>query len=291
MLLSMTGYGRSRLPINGKTYTVEVRALNSKGLDINVRLSNMFREREMDIRNLVSGLVIRGKVDILINNDPGEEQRSADLDPALISAYVQRLREAAGTILVSDEKLFELAAQMPNVAGQTQETLLPEQWSTVSKALQDACEELTVFRKQEGSNLQKDLELRTRNIEDTLLAVEQLDPERRDRSKDKLMQQLNSQFSDEQIDKNRFEQELIYYLEKMDITEEIIRLRSHCTYFLENITQEAIEKGKKLAFISQEMGREINTIGAKSYHAGMQKLVVDMKDELEKIKEQLNNVL
>lgn len=291
MLLSMTGYGRSRLPINGKTYTVEVRALNSKGLDINVRLSNMFREREMDIRNLVSGLVIRGKVDILINNDPGEEQRSADLDPALISAYVQRLREAAGTILVSDEKLFELAAQMPNVAGQTQETLLPEQWNTVAKALQDACAELTVFRKQEGSNLQKDLELRTRNIEDTLLAVEQLDPERRDRSKDKLMQQLNSQFSDEQIDKNRFEQELIYYLEKMDITEEIIRLRSHCTYFLENITQEAIEKGKKLAFISQEMGREINTIGAKSYHAGMQKLVVDMKDELEKIKEQLNNVL
>ena len=153
-------------------------------------------------------------MDILINNDPGEEQRSADLDPALISAYVQRLREAAGTILVSDEKLFELAAQMPNVAGQTQETLLPEQWSTVAKALPGCPAQSSPFSESRKEVICRKTSNCTRNIEDTLLAVEQLDPERRDRSKDKLMQQLNSQFSDEQIDKNRFEQELIYYLEK-----------------------------------------------------------------------------
>jgi uncharacterized protein (TIGR00255 family) len=291
MLLSMTGYGRTKLPLNGKTFTVEVKALNSKGLDMNMRLSPMFRDKEMDIRNLVASEVVRGKVDCMINNDPGDEVRNNDINPAVIKDYQNQLAELVNGMDISKERIFEWALQMPNVTSSTQEVLQPEQWTIVEAAVKEACKELALFRKQEGDNMLIDLQKRTAIILDVLEQIAVIDPERADRSRERLLAGLRTNLPEEQIDMNRFEQELIFYLEKMDITEEIIRLRSHCDYFSECMGSDQREKGKKLAFISQEMGREINTIGAKSYHAEMQKLVVVMKDELEKIKEQLNNVL
>lgn len=287
----MTGYGRTKLPINGKTYTVEIKALNSKGLDINMRLNSFFRDREMDIRNIIGAEVVRGKIDFLINNDPGEEVRVTDLNPTLILDYHRQLKEMSKNFSISDEKLFELALNLPNLNTSTQEVIAAEDWPLVEKAVRKACEELAVFRRQEGDNMMEDLGKRTGLILEALNQIAVIDPDRINRSRDRIMTSLRSNMPEDQVDMNRFEQELIFYLEKMDITEEITRLRSHCAYFMECMVIGNHEKGKKLAFISQEMGREINTIGAKSYHAEMQKLVVEMKDELEKIKEQLNNVL
>jgi uncharacterized protein (TIGR00255 family) len=291
MLFSMTGYGRTKLPINGKTFTVEIKALNSKGLDINVRLHPLFRDKEMDIRNIIGAEVVRGKIDFLINNDPGEEVKLADLNPTLIMEYHRQLKDMSKGLSMSDEKLFELALQLPNLTASTQEVMDANDWPLVEKAVREACREFAAFRRQEGDNMMEDLGKRIGIITDILDRVAILDPERINRSRDRILSSLRSNMPEDQIDMNRFEQELIFYLEKMDITEEITRLRSHCAYFLECMITGNHEKGKKLAFISQEMGREINTIGAKSYHAEMQKLVVEMKDELEKIKEQLNNVL
>lgn len=287
----MTGYGRTKLPINGKTYTVEIKALNSKGLDINMRLNPFFRDREMDIRNIIGAEVVRGKIDFLINNDPGEEVRATDLNPTLILDYHRQLKEMSKNFSISDEKLFELALNLPNLNTSTQEVIAAEDWPFVENAVRKACGELAAFRRQEGDNMMEDLGKRTGLILEALDQVAVIDPDRINRSRDRIMTSLRSNMPDDQVDMNRFEQELIFYLEKMDITEEITRLRSHCAYFMECMVIGNHEKGKKLAFISQEMGREINTIGAKSYHAEMQKLVVEMKDELEKIKEQLNNVL
>ncbi len=287
----MTGYGRSKFTLNGKQYTVEIKTLNSKGMDVNLRLHTMFREKEMDIRNLIAGKVVRGKVDCTINNEPGEELRNIELNPELVQAYMSQLKMMAAGLSISDERLFELTVQMPNLTTTAQEVFNPESWPVVEAAVNEALAELLKFRTQEGNNLLNDIRLRNDNIKATLKEVEVLDPQRIERTKERLLSGLEQQLSGEQYDTNRFEQELIYYLEKMDITEEITRLRSHCDYLVECMEASAIEKGKKLGFISQEMGREINTIGSKANLADMQRQVVIMKDELEKIKEQLNNVL
>ncbi|KRP04754.1 MAG: hypothetical protein ABR94_09380 [Sphingobacteriales bacterium BACL12 MAG-120802-bin5] len=287
----MTGYGRSKFVLKGKQYTVEIKTLNSKGLDVNLRLHTMFREKEMDLRNLIAGQVVRGKVDCSINNEPGEELRNIELNPELVNAYMSQLKAMAAGLSISDERLFELTVQMPNLTSTAQEVFDPEYWPVVEAALKEALADLLKFRTQEGNNLETDIRLRNDNIRAALQEVEVMDPQRIERTKERLLSGLEQQLNSEQYDTNRFEQELIYYLEKMDITEEITRLRSHCDYLVECMEAAVTEKGKKLGFISQEIGREINTIGSKANLADMQRQVVIMKDELEKIKEQLNNVL
>ncbi len=291
MILSMTGYGRITFELNGKNTVIELRALNSKVFDMNLRLPNILRDREMEIRNSISREIVRGKIDCTIAYEQFDDQKNGELNTEMIKDYYRQLKQLAAELHADETKVFELVFRLPNVITNIKEELTEEQWIQVEKLLKDACDAVQRFRMSEGVQLEADLQKRNAIIRSVLSEIEALDPERVVAFKNSMMSDLRASLSAEQVDINRFEQEVIYYLEKMDITEEIIRLRSHCNYF-DEVLQEAVpEKGKKLGFITQEMGREINTIGSKAYHAEMQKCVVRMKDELEKIKEQLNNVL
>lgn len=290
MIYSMTGYGRQTFSLNGKNIIVEVKALNSKSFDLNLRLAGLFKEYEMEIRNNLNQRIGRGKIDCTIGFETNDE-KNGDINTTAIKEYYKQIKAVAADLNIRDQNLFELVFRLPNVTQSSNEQLKPEQVHELMENLSGACAQLEKFRKDEGANMKKDLDARIQLILGALNAVEELDPSRIEQQRNKLWADLQTYITDEQIDKNRFEQELIFYLEKMDITEEVLRLKSHCTYFTETIHDPTTEKGKKLGFICQEMNREINTIGSKSYHAEMQKKVVVMKDELEKIKEQLNNVL
>ncbi|MBC8172427.1 MAG: YicC family protein [Chitinophagales bacterium] len=291
MVLSMTGYGRKTFELNGKNIVIEIKSLNSKAFDLNLRLPNLFREGEVNIRNIISRRILRGKIDCIINFENNEDQKNGELNPTAVKEYYRQLKNIADELQLPEQNIFDLVFRLPNVTTSAKEELTEEQWSYFLQMVESACDQLEQFRKDEGVNLATDLSLHNHGIEDVLIAIEKIDPERMQHQRDKLLSDLKKYVPDEVADMNRFEQELIYYLEKMDITEEVIRLRSHCMYFIETIEEITTEKGKKLGFICQEMGREINTIGSKAYHADMQRCVVMMKDELEKIKEQLNNVL
>lgn len=290
MIYSMTGYGRTTFSLNGKNIVMEIKTLNSKSFDLNLRLAGMFKEYEMEIRNILSKRVGRGKIDCTIGFEVSDE-KGGELNMSAIKEYYRQIQDAATALGVEEKNIFELVFRLPNVTQTSNEQLTAEQYEMVIGHLNDTCAQLERFRKDEGNNMKKDLVERVELILAALTAVQELDPSRIEMQRGKLLSDLQNYISDEQIDKNRFEQELIFYLEKMDITEEVLRLKSHCTYFLDTVHDPVMEKGKKLGFIGQEMNREINTIGSKSYHAEMQKKVVVMKDELEKIKEQLNNVL
>jgi uncharacterized protein (TIGR00255 family) len=290
MILSMTGYGRKTFELNNKNIVVEVRSLNSKGMDVNVRIPALFREQELDIRNILSRRIVRGKIDFNIIYEQNEE-KTGELNATAVKEYYIQLKAIAADLKLDTSNILDMVFRLPNITTMPKEEMLPEQWQIIDEQINEACNQLEQFRKDEGINLEKDLIIRVNNILETLSSVELLGPERITSLKDKLMTDLTNYIAGDQINKNRFEEEVIYYLEKMDITEEVIRLRSHCNYFLQTLNDMSTEKGKKLGFITQEMGREINTIGSKSYHAEMQKQVVIMKDELEKMKEQLNNVL
>jgi uncharacterized protein (TIGR00255 family) len=286
----MTGYGRRTFELNGKNIVVEVKSLNSKSFDLNLRLHTLFRDGEIEIRGRLSKKIVRGKADCLIGFETGEE-KNGELNPIVVKEYYRQLRSIANELNLADINVFDLVFRLPNVTTTAKETLTEEQWQLLFNMLEEACNQLEQFRIDEGKNLKEDLLTRNKNILAVLNTVEKIEPGRLQKEREKIQLDLQKYFSGEDIDKNRFEQELIYYLEKMDITEEIIRLRSHCKYFSETVEEKIQDKGKKLGFICQEMGREINTIGSKAYHAEMQRCVVMMKDELEKMKEQLNNVL
>lgn len=287
----MTGYGRVTFELNGKNTVIELRALNSKAFDLNLRIPNILREHEMDIRNIISREVVRGKIDCIIAYEQFDDQKNGELNKPIIKDYYRQLKELANELATDDSRIFELIFRLPNVITTSKEELTNEQWQHVQMLIDNVCRSVQAFRQMEGEQLKSDLILRNKLINNVLTQIELLDPERVVNFKNSLMTDLRASLAADQVDLNRFEQEVIYYLEKMDITEEIIRLRSHCNYFDEVLMEPVAEKGKKLGFITQEMGREINTIGSKAYHAEMQKCVVGMKDELEKIKEQLNNVL
>lgn len=290
MVLSMTGYGRTTFSLNGKNIVVEVRTLNSKSFDLNLRLAPLFKEYEMEIRNLLNKYILRGKTDCIIAYEQMDE-KSGEVNTAAVKEYYRQIKSIANELQVSDERVLDLVFRLPNITTSSNESLSEEQWNVVEKQLNTICNQLGKFRADEGANLEKDLILRVAQIRLALQEVESLDPQRMTQQREKMHQDLRAYMNEENVDMNRFEQELIFYLEKMDITEEVTRLRSHCDYFDHTLVETAQEKGKKLGFIAQEMNREINTIGSKAYHAEMQRKVVVMKDELEKIKEQLNNVL
>lgn len=285
MIQSMTGFGKSVLQLPSKKITVEIKSLNSKNLDLNARIPSQYREKELLLRNKISKSLTRGKVDFSVYVESTGEETSATVNAAVVKNYISQLRE----IVSGDEtELLKMAVRMPDALKTEREEIDETEFDSIAEAVDEALKEINGFRSSEGKALEDELNQRTRNIQELLDKVIAMDPDRIAGVRERLHKNVSE--LKENVDENRFEQELIYYIEKFDITEEKVRLENHLQFFMENLNSED-SNGKKLAFISQEMGREINTIGSKSNYAPMQQLVVQMKDELEKIKEQLLNVL
>lgn len=286
MIQSMTGFGKASLQLPTKKITVEVKSLNSKGLDLNVRMPSLYREMELGLRNQIALKLERGKVDFSIFIESTSEQTSTKVNVPIVRIYINQLKEVYPE--ADETELMKMAIRMPDTLKTEREEIDENDWEQIQTVIEEALQNILTFRKDEGESLEKEFQLRIANIRQHMTDALALDPERVQAIKDRLQTAISE--LQVNVDENRFEQELIYYLEKLDITEEKVRLTNHLDYFLETI--DATEaNGRKLGFITQEMGREINTMGSKSNHAQMQKLVVMMKDELEKIKEQVLNVL
>lgn len=281
----MTGYGKSVVQLPNKKLTIEIKSLNSKNLDLNARMPLIYRERELDIRKLLANQLLRGKIDFSIYLETTGEATSSKVNQNMVQAYMNQLKEVVDA---SELELIQMAIRMPDAVTTDREDIDEEEWAVIVEAVKDTIKKIQEFRKQEGSALEEDFESRSQAIAGLLEKVDEIDPERLEAIRQKIRKGIED--LKENIDENRFEQELIYYIEKYDITEEKVRLKNHLQYF-DSSLRSSESNGKKLGFISQEIGREINTIGSKANFAPMQKLVVQMKDELEKIKEQLLNVL
>lgn len=287
----MTGFGQSSFDDGQSQLYVEVKSLNSKFLDLNLRLPKAFNEREMEVRNLVSEILERGKISVNIEYETTGESSVQTYNADLFVSYYQELKKLADRVLAPYEPLFALALNSPNVVkSPLREEISDEAWNRTRKVLTEALKKCDAFRTDEGGVLEKMLQACCHRIEENLEKIRELDPKRVERIREKLHNNVASFFGEEGFDQNRLEQEIIFYVEKLDINEEKVRLKSHLDYFLKAL-REPNSNGKKLGFISQEIGREINTIGSKSNDAEIQRHVVLMKEELEKIKEQLNNVL
>ena len=286
MIQSMTGFGKATLQLPTKKITVEVKSLNSKGLDLSVRMPSVYREMELGLRNEISLALERGKIDFSIYIESTAEQTSTKVNVPIVKAYMAQLREVYGD--ANETELMKMAVRMPDTMKIEREEIDENDWLEIQKVIKEAISNILNFRQAEGVSLENEFQLRIGNIRSYMNEALALDPERVQAIKDRLQTAISELKVN--VDENRFEQELIYYLEKLDITEEKVRLTNHLDYFLETINGKEAN-GRKLGFITQEMGREINTMGSKSNHAQMQKLVVMMKDELEKIKEQVLNVL
>lgn len=290
MLLSMTGYGRASNTYDSKVITVEIRSLNSKFTDIRLKIPPGFREKEHLMRRLITERVERGKIDLTIEIKSLQgDDNSVGLNIPLFKKYFHELSKMADELNASKEGLIQAILKIPNVVITEDAEIDEQEWQTVEKTLQDALSNFDAFRKAEGAAMEEDLRLRATNILSSLKEINPFEVERIELLRNRLRQNLEEFMSKENIDENRFEQEVIFYLEKIDITEEKVRLEQHCNFFLEQLNTDTTSKGRTLSFISQEMGREINTLGAKAYSADIQRLVVRMKDDLEKIKEQVAN--
>jgi uncharacterized protein (TIGR00255 family) len=282
----MTGFGKATLQLPTKKITIEVKSLNSKGLDLNVRMPSLYREMELGLRNQIALKLERGKVDFSIFIETTAEQTSTKVNVPIVLAYINQLREVYAH--ADETELMKMAVRMPDTMKVERDEIDENDWVQIQTVTEEALQNILTFRRDEGMSLEKEFQLRIGNIRQYMSDALELDPERVQAIKDRLQTAISELKVN--VDENRFEQELIYYLEKLDITEEKVRLTNHLDYFLETINGTEAN-GRKLGFITQEMGREINTMGSKSNHAQMQKLVVQMKDELEKIKEQVLNVL
>ncbi len=286
----MTGFGRSSLEVNGKKLSVEIRSLNSKQLDISAKMPWLYREKEIEIRNIINNMLDRGKIDFSLNVDVLDDQNVPVINKAAVKNYYSQLSEVAGELYIdSKEQMLQIIMRLPETLRTEKEEMTESEWEQLRGVTIKALEEVDAHRVEEGKAMEKDLRLRTGMITELLTGIEPLEGQRIETIRERLISNLNS-LGSENIDQNRFEQEIIFFLEKMDINEEKVRLRKHCEYFLEEMGSEN-NTGKKLGFIAQEMGREINTIGSKANDAAIQKIVVKMKDELEKIKEQVLNIL
>ncbi len=291
MIRSMTGFGKASESYGSKKITVEIRSLNSKQLDLSVRIPSVFKEKEMALRTFVAQHAERGKVDVAVFYENVGEERSYSINKSLALAYYAELRELADQIGVkAEEQVLANLLRMPEVVSSEKREADEKEWASIMRLCGEALDQFSAFRDAEGEKLRVELQSRVDLILRYLEEVEPFEQQRIQLIKDRMQRSLSEHISQENIDTNRFEQELIYYFERLDVNEEKMRLRTHCQYFTETLEKEQ-HQGRKLGFITQEMGREINTLGSKSNHAGMQKLVVQMKDELEKIKEQVLNVL
>lgn len=291
MIKSMTGFGISSQDLGNVKYTVELKSLNSKFLELSIKLPRTFAEKEFELRNECSRLIDRGKVNLSFTIEQNEAKTAAaSIDVALLQQYLGQLKEVSSKLNEPVSNLLQLALGLPDVVKYTEEKASEDEWKTAMQVFKKAVEAFQQFRTDEGNVLENDMKLRIGNILENLSKVETEEPTRIVTIKERLNSFLGEAVGRENIDQNRFEQELIYYIDKLDITEEKIRLKTHCDYFLETL-KSADANGKKLGFIAQEIGREVNTLGSKANNAIIQKLVVGMKEELEKIKEQLLNVL
>lgn len=285
MIQSMTGYGKEIIHLPAKTISIELKSLNSKGLDLNTRIPTAYREKEIEIRDIISKSLQRGKIDCLISIESLSEIASAQLNENIVKNYIRQLSDIVNGDPV---ELLKMAVRMPDVLKVEKEELDEEEYKKVLSGLEKALKAVTKFRRTEGKTLEKDFQLRIENISSLLDEVSKIDENRIDEVRSRLRKAVSE--LKEQVDENRFEQELVYYIEKYDITEEKTRLTAHLDYFKKTLKSPE-SNGKKLNFIIQEIGREINTIGSKANHAPLQQLVVQMKDELEKMKEQTMNIL
>jgi uncharacterized protein (TIGR00255 family) len=282
----MTGFGKASLQLPSKKITVEIKSLNSKGLDLNTRMSSIYREMELGLRNQISQLLERGKIDFSLYIEITGEETASKINVPIVKGYMNQLKEVNES---GDEtELLKMAIRMPDALKTEREEIDEKEWQEIQKVINQALENIVQFRKDEGVSLEKEFQLRIAKIRSLMTEAVAYDAERVTTVKTRLRTALDE--LKVAVDENRFEQELIFYLEKYDITEEKVRLENHLNYFIETLSGNEAN-GRKLGFIAQEMGREINTMGSKSNHAEMQKLVVMMKDELEKIKEQVLNVL
>lgn len=286
MIQSMTGFGKATIQLPTKKITVEVKSLNSKGLDLNVRMPSLYREMELGLRTQIASTLERGKVDFSIFIESTAEQTTTKVNVPIVKAYINQLKAVYAD--ADETELMKMAVRMPDALKIERDEIDENDWAQIKIVIEESLNNIKTFRRDEGLSLEKEFQLRIGNIRQYMTEALALDPERVQAIKDRLQTAIDELKVN--VDENRFEQELIYYLEKLDITEEKVRLTNHLDYFLETLNGTEAN-GRKLGFITQEMGREINTMGSKSNHAQMQKLVVQMKDELEKIKEQVLNVL
>lgn len=291
MIKSMTGYGKSVADVRNYKLSIEFRTLNSKQMDLNMRIPQQFRYKEIDLRRRVANGLNRGKIDFSISFDEGQRVAIPKLNKEVVLQYYNELKELSDELgEVAEGSFLPIITHFPEVFSSPEEEFDNEDWSVIEQKVQEALDQVNDFRIQEGAILEKDFRLRIQNILGFLDRVPKFEESRIDRIRERIQSRLAQYFSDVKYDENRLEQEIIFYIEKLDITEEKIRLKKHCDYFIEILDTEEMA-GKKLAFVLQEIGREINTLGAKANEVMLQKLVVLMKDELEKLKEQMLNVL
>ncbi len=290
MIRSMTGFGKTGFPFENKNITIEIKALNSKQLDLSMRLSNDLKPYEYELRNKIASKVQRGKVDVAVYFENTVEKSSAQIDFDTVKAYHAQLEDLTYRLAIKmPDDILGLVTRFPGIFAVAEEPLGEEFLIQLFTAVETAFLQFDAFRLQEGLNLKNEIIGRVELILNLLSQVEPFEIQRKEAIKTRLTKNLNELLESSKFDENRFEQELIYYLEKLDITEEKVRLKQHCDYFIETIDED--NSGKKLGFITQEIGREINTLGSKANDAVIQRIVVQMKDELEKIKEQLFNIL
>ena len=288
MIQSMTGYGKSVLQLPTKKVTIEIKSLNSKSLDLNVRIPSYYKEKELDVRKKLANELVRGKVDFSIFVEMTAGETSTIVNPGVVKNYIQQLKNMVETDSNNELELLKMAIQMPDALKTEREELDENEWNLINKTVDEAVKEIIQYRIDEATALEDDFRTRIANIKSYLDEVKALDNQRIEFVKERLKKAIDD--LKVTVDENRFEQELIYYLEKLDINEEKVRLENHLNYFLQTLETED-SNGRKLGFIVQEMGREINTTGSKANFAPMQKAVIQMKNELEQIKEQILNIL
>ena len=290
MIRSMTGFGKAEGVIRNRKYSVEIRSLNSKQFDLNIRMPSVFREKEMGLRKLLRESVIRGKCDFFLSYEQDPSEAKHEINAKLVQTYITQLEALAEDSGLKGENLLGMAIRMPDALQSPQEQLDDDVWSGIEKLLTNALDAFNAFRETEGAATLEDFNNRIKTIRDASINLDPLLDDRLARIKTRIKTNLSEAIDRSKIDENRFEQEVIFYIEKTDVSEERSRLTAHCDHF-DEILADGIGQGKKLGFIAQEIGREINTLGSKANDADIQRLVVQMKDELEKIKEQVLNVL
>lgn len=292
MIKSMTGFGKTSVEVGNKKVIIEIKSLNSKQLDLNLRMPNLYKEKEMEIRGMVKEWLDRGKVDMCIYFDNSETDKEVQINKSVVAQYFNQMLEISGSLGVTPDQgeLLQTVMRFPDTLQIKSEELQEDEWEQLRTGVKEALEAMNNFRIQEGKALIKDIIHRVELIQELSAQVPQFEKKRVEVIRQKLQEKITEWTDVKSIDQNRLEQEIIYYLEKLDITEEKVRLANHCKYFIETVEKEEAP-GRKIGFIAQEIGREINTMGSKANDHDIQKLVVRMKDELEKIKEQSLNVL
>lgn len=291
MVKSMTGFGRAEGTVKGKTYLVEVKSLNGKILDINLKIPALIKPFEFDIRTMIQEQLLRGSIECFITLKQNGAVKPVVINTDLIRDYYDQMHQLSKELKVGSEGILAALLRLPEVVTPSNEVLEEDEWIELKTIISSALTAINTHREAEGRVLENELRKRVQNIKDQEKTVAELAPARKEKIKSDLQKSLNENIESGTLDNNRLEQEMIYYIEKIDIREEQVRLRNHCDYFLEILSNNEVSNGKKLAFILQEMGREINTTGSKAYDADIQRAVVLMKDELEKAKEQTFNVL